>query len=262
MPSLRELQRALSAHIVAGDGPPLDSWIRVPAGADPAARVAVYTEGYPARVTEALRESYPALANILGDGSLAGLSERYRRVLRGEPTNLNDVGADLPDFLRGDRLTERLAFLPELAALEWAVTRSFHAAACAPFDPVDCKSWSIEDWQRARIRFQPGLALLRSRWPLRALHATRNQDRDEIDVDLEQGGECVLVFRRGFEVAVEAVPPREADAIEAFRADSTLAEVSERLARDGALDDDVVELFQGWVSADLIASVRLTEAAG
>jgi hypothetical protein len=261
MPTLRELQRALTAHIVAGDGPPLEAWIRVPEGAAPAARIAVYTEGYPARVTEALRESYPALANILGEGSLAGLSERYRGVLRDEPTNLNDVGAGLPCFLRTDRLTEQLAFLPELAELEWAVTRSFHAAAGDPFDPIDCKDWSIEDWQRAQIRFQPGLALLRSRWPLSALHATRNQDRDEIDVDLEQGGECVLVFRRGFEVAVEAVEPREADAVEAFRAGASLAEVSERLARDGALNDDVVELFQGWVSADLIASVCLTEPA-
>ncbi len=261
MPTLRELQRVLSTHIVTGDGPPLEAWIRVPAGADPAARIAAYTQGYPARVTEALRESYPALANILGDGSLAGLSDRYRGVLPDEPLNLNDVGADLPHFLQTDRLTEQLAFLPELAELEWAITRSFHAAAGDRFDPIDCKRWSIDDWQRAQIRFQPGLALLRSHWPLRALHATRNQDRDEIDVDLEQGGECVVIFRRGFEVVVEAVEVREADAIEAFRGEATLAEVSERLARDGALNGDVVELFQGWVSANLIASVHLAEPA-
>jgi hypothetical protein len=262
MPSLRELQRALSEHIVAGDGPPLEAWIRVPPGADPAARIAVYTEGYPARVTEALRETFPALANILGDGSLAGLSDRYRGALRDEPSNLNDVGADLPHFLRTDPLREQLAFLPELAELEWLVTRCFHAATSDRFDPLDCKSWSIEDWQRAQIRFQPGLALLRSDWPLRGLHATRNHDRDAIDVDLEQGGECVLIFRRGFEVVVEAVPSHEADAIEAFLADSTLAEVSERLARDDARNDDVVALFQRWVSEDLISSVRLEESLG
>jgi len=262
VPSLRELQSALSAHITAGGGPPLEDWIRVPAGADPAARIAVYTEGYPARVTEALRETFPAVANILGDGSLAGLSERYRGGLRDEPANLNDVGAGLSDFLRTDRLTEQLPFLPELAALEWAITRCFHAAASDCFDPIDCRGWSLEDWQRARIRFQPGLALFRSGWPLRALHATRNQDRGEIEVDLEQAGECVLVFRRGFEVAVEAVEWREADAIEAFRAGATLAEVSDLLAREGALNDDVAESFQRWVSAELIASVRLADAAG
>jgi len=261
VPSLRELQHAFAAQIVAGDGPPLDDWIRVPAGADPAARIAVYTDGYPARVTAALRETYPALANILGDGSLAALCDRYRGALRDEPENLNYVGAELPRFLRTDRLTEQLAFLPDLAELEWAVTRCFHAAAGAPFDATRCRRWSFDDWQRAQIRFQPGLALLRSRWPLRALHATRNEDRSEIDVDLEQGGECVVVFRRGFEVAVEAAPPREADAIEAFQTGATLGEVSERLARADAGGDEVVELFQRWVELGLIATVRLADYA-
>jgi hypothetical protein len=257
VPTLHELQRVLTQHIVAGDGPPLDAWIRVPDGADPAARVAVYTEGYPARVTEALRETFPALANILGDGSLAGLSERYRAVLRDEPINLNDVGADLPHFLRTDPLTDRLPFLSELAELEWRVTRCFHAAVTSRFDPRDCADWSLDDWQGARIRFQPGLSLLRSDWPLRALYATRDQDRSEIDVDLEQGGECLLIFRRGFEVVVEALEPGEAAAIEAFLANSTLAEVSDQLARDAARNDEVVELFQRWVAASLVASVQL-----
>jgi len=262
VPTLHELQRALTQHIVAGDGPPLDAWIRVPDGADPAARIAVYTEGYPARVTEALSETFPALANILGDGSLAGLSERYRAALRDEPVNLNDVGADLPHFLRGDRLADRLPFLSELAELEWRVTRCFHADVTSRFDPLDCADWPLDDWKRAQIRFQPGLALLRSDWPLRVLHATRDQDQSEIDVDLEQGGECVLIFRSGLEVVVEAVESREAAAIEAFLADSTLAEVSERLAHDAARDDEVVGLFQRWVAAGLVASVRLADPAG
>ena len=148
-----------------------------------------------------------------------------------------------------------------LALVLAAATVALPAAAGDPFDPIDCVDWSFDDWPRARIEFQPGLALLRSRWPLCALHATRHQERSEIDVDLEQGGECVLVFRRGFEVAVEAVPSREADAIEAFRAGATLAKVSDRLARDATRNADVVELFQRWVSAALIDSVSLAETA-
>lgn len=257
MPTLHELQRALAAHVVDGQGPSLDAWISLPPGADPAARIAVYTAGYPARVTEALHETFPALAKILGDNAFAALSDRYRATLRAEPVNLNDIGADLPGFVQADVASESLPFLPDLAVLEWAVTRAFHAAVTEVFDPVDCKDWSLEDWPRAQLGFQPGLALLRSRWPLRALHATRDQERDEIDVDLEQGGECVLVFRRGYEVLVEALPDREADALEAFRAGETLGEVSERLASEEARNDDVVALFQHWVSAGLIASVRL-----
>ena len=259
MPSLREIQHALAAHIVANDGPPLEPWIRVPEGSDLAARVAVYTDGYPARLIEALRETFPAFANILGDGSLESLCDRYRQALRDTPVNLNDVGADLPQFLQTDRLREQLAFLPDLAELEWRVTRAFHARLVAAFDPSACADWDLAAWQRARIVFQPGVALLRSSWPLRALHATRHQDRDDIDVDLEQGGECVLVFRRGFEVVVEAVDPLEAEAIDAFGSGATLDEVSERLAREGAAEDAVVGLFRGWVSKALIASVRVAD---
>jgi hypothetical protein len=69
----------------------------------------------------------------------------------------------------------------------------------------------------------------------------------------------VLVFRRGFEVAVEAVEPLEADAVEAFRTGATLGEVSKRLAREGAAEDAVVGLFRGWVSRALIASVRVAD---
>jgi hypothetical protein len=257
VPTLLELQRALAAHVVDGEGPALDAWISLPPGADPAARIAVYSAGYPARVTEALHESFPALAKILGDNAFAELSDRYRDVLRAEPRNLNDVGVDLPRFLRTDPASESLPFLPDLAALEWALTRSFHAAVTQRFDPKECSDWTLEDWPRARLDFQPGLALLRSRWPLRALHATREQERAEIDVDLEQGGESVLVFRRGYEVAVEAVTEREAIAIEAFLAGRTLGEVSELLARADAADDEVVALFQRWVSLELVASVTL-----
>jgi hypothetical protein len=45
----------VAAHILTGEGPSVDDWIRVPAGVDVAARLAVHTHGYPARVTESLR---------------------------------------------------------------------------------------------------------------------------------------------------------------------------------------------------------------
>jgi hypothetical protein len=65
------------------------------------------------------------------------------------------------------------------------------------------------------------------------------------------------VFRRGYDVGVEAVEPAEADAIAAFRAGETLGEVSERLAREDTRGVDVVALFQRWVVLGWIAQVRL-----
>ena len=127
-PSLAELQRALAARIVAGEGPDLDDWICVPSEADLATRVAVYVQGYPARIREALHETFPAVAHIVGDESFAALADRFARGVPADLRNLNLVGAALPAYLESDRASDDLPFLPALAELEWAVDRCFHSA--------------------------------------------------------------------------------------------------------------------------------------
>jgi len=155
-PSLAELQRALAARILAGEGSDLDDWICVPSEADSAARVAVYVEGYPARIREALRETFPAVAQILGDGSFAAFADRYAKDVPADVQNLNLVGAALPAYLESDRVSRDLPFLPALAELEWAVDRCFHADLLPPLNlrPVVDGRWMIG---RARKSgFNPG----------------------------------------------------------------------------------------------------------
>lgn len=253
-PSLVELQRAVAAHVVGGEGPSVDDWIRVPAGADVAARLAVHTDGYPARVTESLREAFPATANILGESSFAALAARYLPHIPSTLRNLNHIGAGLPAFLRSDGLREDLPFLPDLAELEWAVTLCFHATLGKAFDASVCGEWSMEDWERARIEFQPGLALVRSPWPLRELRETRDCERSQIDVDLVERPDRVLVRRRGFEVIVESIGEVEADVIERSSAGTPLGEIIAHLEGAGVAARTLFELFGRWVSVGLVAA--------
>ncbi len=255
-PSLAELQRAVAAHILRGDGPTVDDWIRVPVGVDVATRLAVYTRGYPARVTESLREAFPATANILGEASFAALATRYLAHIPAELRNLNDVGAALPAFLRSDSLRDDLPFLPDLVELEWAVTVCFHAKLATAFDASVCSGWRAEDWERARIEFQPGLALVRSPWPLRELRETRHGERLEIDVDLVDRRDRVLVRRLGFEVVVESIGEVEAEAIERLRAGAPLGDTTARLAGAGVEAGALFELFGRWVSLGLVVACR------
>jgi len=80
-PTLAELQRSLTARVLdrqVTDRPDvaIENFVSVPAGVDVSTRLGVYTGGYPARIAEALIEAFPAVAKILGDGSLASLVER------------------------------------------------------------------------------------------------------------------------------------------------------------------------------------------
>jgi hypothetical protein len=253
-PSLAELQRALAAQIVGAEGPDLDPWIGVPPKADAAARVAVYVQGYPARIREALRETFPAVAQILGDGSFAALADRYAKQVPSDLRNLNLVGAALPAYLESDRARDDLPFLPALAELEWAVDRCFHADLPAAFEPSTCSEWSLEDWERAKIGFQPGLALVCAPWPLRELRETRLRERSEIDVDLVDRHDRVLVYRRAFEVVVESIGAAEAEAIGSLQNRNSLGSVTAKLAESGADPGPVVGFFGRWVSLGLVVS--------
>lgn len=257
-PSLAELQRALAARIVAGEGSDLDAWICVPSEADPAARVAVYVQGYPARIREALRETFPAVAHILGDGSFAALAARYAKGVPADLRNLNLVGAALPAYLESDRASDDLPFLPALAELEWAVERCFHSNLEAAFEPASCSGWSLEDWARAIIEFQPGLALVCAPWPLRELRETCQCERSEIDVNLVDRHDRVLVYRRGFDVVVESIEAAEAEAVGSLQNRELLGEVTAKLAGSGAEPGSAVGFFGRWVSLGLVVSCEIS----
>jgi len=257
-PSLADLQRSLAARIVDGQGPDLDDLICVPSEADPAARVAVYVQGYPARIREALSETFPAVANILGDRSFSALAARYAKSLPADLRSLNLVGAALPTHLESDRASDDLPFLPALAELEWAVDRCFHAELLAAFEPSVCSGWSLEDWGRAKIGFQPGLALVCAPWPLRELRETCGCERSEIDVNLVDRHDRVLVYRRDFEVVVESVGAAEAEAIESLQNRELLGDVTAKLAGSGAEPGSVVGFFGRWVSLGLVVSCEIS----
>lgn len=254
-PSLFELQRAMTSQILGDDSPfPLEDWICVPDGVDPGTRLAVHRDGYPARIASSLAEAFPAVANILGDGSLANLADRFIRDGGPLERNLNRIGRSLPSFLANDRLTGELPFLSDLAALEWAVFECFHSAPGDDFDSSTIEAFSSDDWANARVVFCPGTAVVGSPWPIRELWNTRNLDRTEIDVDLSGRPERVLVYQVGFAVETRSIDAIEAHALGRLLSDARLGAVMAELAERGAEPDRVSALFACWSELGLLSS--------
>lgn len=260
-PSLEELQRAMASTVLESPADFPLHWITTPIGIDPLRRLGVYANAYLARINESIKESFPALANILGDTGLASLVERYMAQLLTPSRNLNYIGHELPGYLAGDPFSIELPFLSDLARLEWAVLACFHASA---LDPIDLRShcdWDVAHWERARFGFQSGTQVIRSRWPIRQLRETRHLDRDEIDLDLDPGdGESrVLVYRLDFDVITKPIDELEAHAFEGLEAGGTLAEAMERFESAGAEPDRVSEIFAGWVFLGLVVECDFLE---
>lgn len=256
-PSLREAQRWLAGVILEPGG--LDRAVREApdtltiAGDAARARLAAYADGYPARLEEALVEAFPALRHVLGHGTFRRLVERYRPHVPAGIWSLGDVGAALPAWIAGDEIAHALPLVPDLARLEFAVQRAFHAELEAPFDAAPLAAWGADDWNAARLGFQPGVALVRSPWPIRDVWEARTQPRETIDIDVEDRPQDVVVFRAGLRVCVEAVGADEAALLERLLGGTPLGEACERLAARDVPPEAVQAWLAGWVARGLVA---------
>jgi hypothetical protein len=253
-PTLAELQHDLATWVLDGRDVGLAHRVAVPPGVDVSTRLGIYSNGYSARLQEALLEAFPAVANILGDGSLASMLLRYCPQIPTGWCNLNYVGRALPNFLLSDRLAEELPFLPDLARLEWCVVECFHARVGEPFDLTNTASWELDDWASAQIAFQPGVALVSSPWPIHELRAARKRERFEIDVNLVGRPQSVWVYRQGFEVVTELLDEVEASIAQGLLEGRTLRDVMGQIEAEGADTGSVLDLFARFATLGLIAA--------
>jgi hypothetical protein len=242
--TLRDVQRWLADVILASDaeragpGP-----VAAPPRGTIAERLHAYVDGYPARVHEALAEAFPAVAHLVGAAAFADLARRYLPRVPAGVYSLGEVGRALPDFLAADPLGADLPFLADLARLEWAVQRAFHAHLLPPFDAACVAGWTPDDWAEARVRFQAGTACVASAWPIRTLRDAQKTPREEIDVLLEGRPETVVVHRVDLRVACDPIEAGEAIVLGRLLGGATLGDAVADLSPAAA------ERLGGWTAS-------------
>jgi hypothetical protein len=260
-PPLQRLQAAM-AGLIRRHGNPDDgafeplAWITVPFGEDRRRRLAVYTDGYPARMHEALREAFPALAHIVGARTFAEFVDRYCAAVDIPATNLNSIGEMLPEFLCNDIAAHELPFLPDLARLEWLVQQAFHATHAVPIDPAAMHPPAGRGWEDVCLDFQPGLGVVRSAWPVLDLWQARDTPRGEIDINLTGRPQNVVVWRDGFEVRCDAVSDAEATVLHSLRNGMTLGQAIARIESEIVDPASVAGWFAGWLQTGRIVAAR------
>lgn len=250
-PSLRELQTTL-ADTILNPGNEAPHWLLPPPRGSIFDRIGIYTNGYPARTMEAIAETFPAVTHLIGHRETHNLCERYVKAITLHSYNLNDIGAELPQWLLRDPLTERFPFLPDLAGLEWNVAQAFHAFDDPPLATASLNEWTVADWEQAVLRFQPSVSVLTSAWPVRKLWDARDTPLDQVDIDLRDRPDHVLVYRSGLQVYGESITAGEVRALTLLLAGQRLGNAAEVLQTEGFAAADVSIWFAGWSRRGLI----------
>src|SRR5882724_3945962 len=132
-PSLLELQRAESAGLADGEQLPA-AFGAVVDGIDAAERLSIYRNTSVSTLTTALRLTYPAVQKLVGDEFFEGAARVF---IEGHPALspwLDQYGQGFCAFLAEFPPASSLPYLPDVAELQWAVSRALHAPDAIPID--------------------------------------------------------------------------------------------------------------------------------
>ena len=235
MPTLRELQAAFGAALLGGEERAVVAAVRTD-GLGPGARLAIYRHHVVTSLTAVLESTYPVVARLVDPRFFRYAADRY---IREEPPArpcLFEYGATFPGFLARFPASRPLAFLPDVARLEWAMNVARHAPDADPLEPDALRALPA-------VALHPSLTLLRSPWPIDAIWRANQPGAAATTVEVEAGGARLQVWRAGDEVVFRALPAADF----AFR---------EALGRTGGLQAAAEAALRVERDADLAALVR------
>lgn len=198
---------------------------RLPPGvtaADPAEaarRFSVYRNNVAASLGQALARRFPVIERLVGPEFFAALARAYLEADPPQTPVLAEWGAGFGTFLRGFPPLAGWPFMADVARIEHARGRAFHAADAAPVDPAAVTG---ADPAQLRLTLHPSVTVLRLDHPAVAIWA-QNQP-GAAPLPLPSGPQIALILRDpGFAVPVTAMSPAEAAFLEALQAGATLA---------------------------------------
>ncbi len=218
MPSLPELQRAFAAGVFTDEATAIARHIHD--GRFPAARyLQVYRNNVFENLANALKAVYPVVERLVGTGFFGYVADSYIRRHPPASGNLHDFGDSFAEFLASFEPARELAYLPDVARLEWARHRAFHAAEHAALAIERLAAVPPVQYGQLQFRLHPSAQLIASDYPiLRIWQVNQLEYTEEATVNLAAGGVRLLVVRHGLEVIIESLSAGDDALLRAFAA--------------------------------------------
>lgn len=180
-------------------------------GGDLTRRFAIYRNNVVVSLVDGLAARFPVTQQLVGETFFGAAAALYFRAEPPRSRLLHELGETWPDFLERFEPAAGLPWLADLARLEAARTRAFHAADAEPFGAAELAALAPTELARLRLRLHPSVQLVPSRWPIVSLWAAHLEAEPAAleaalaQVDLTRG-EDALAWRPGLEVFVRVLP--------------------------------------------------------
>jgi len=225
----------------------------------PQQRLSIYRHNLFDSLGAALAAVYPTVAQLVGEDFFRFAAHAYIRAHPSRSGNLHDFGAQLPAFLAQFEPARGLVYLADSARLDWAWHQVFHTTALPAADAAGVlgRIAALPDDLRLclRLGWQPAALLLASPYPVLRIWQANQPGAEDQEVDLDVGGDCVLVAARRGEVVLERLGPAEHALLQALAGSAWLGDaVAAALALEAGFD--VAGAIAHHLTAGTLVSLR------
>lgn len=187
-------------------------------------RFSVYRNNVASSLTEALEQGFPAIVMLIGEENFRKVAGVFLRRHPPETPMMMHYGAVFPGFLEGFAPLKHLGYLPDVARLEQARRRAYHAADAAPADASILQDLTPDELAQVRFELAPATELVHSPWPIHAIWAF---NMVEGAPKPKPGAQTVLITRPGHDPEMTPVSPGAAACIAALQAGGALGEAND-----------------------------------
>lgn len=231
---LRDLQRGFAEAIFSQDVA-IPAAVRKASGSACLSRFGVYRNNVVASLIRAIGSRYPACRALLWPETF---DEAARLYVMSEPPRspvMLQYGDSFPGFLRRIGHGAAADYAADLAELETARVRAYHAADAGSLPLETFRRLPEDVFPGLRIRLHPSATLLQSRFPIVSVWeaAIRGGNGE----GLAWRPESALIARPENDVEVRTLPPGGFAFFAALGEGQTIAEASEKAAVGGAAFD-------------------------
>ncbi len=215
-------------------------------------RFDVYRNNVAVSLSEALETGFPVVRKLLGEQNFRSLAAVFFRERPPSTPLLMHYGEELPGFLDSFPPLAHLPYLSDVARLELAIRRSYHAADASPVDPSDLSSLDSDVLVSARFGLAPAVRVISSRWPILGIWR-----RNKIDGSPkpEMRPEDVIVARRDFDPEPRILPPGGAEFVRQLMGGLSVGEALEAVS--GFDGFDLTATFSELLAGAAITVIEL-----
>jgi hypothetical protein len=229
----------------------------------PEKRFAVYRNNVVTGLIDSLACRFSASQRIVGEDFFRAMASVYVTAQPPRSPLLIQYGDSFPDFIDTFEPAKVVPYLADVARLEAARTRSYHAADAEPLGLLKLRSVREDAINALRFVSHPSAQIVRSTYPIVTIWAM-NAGEKELAAISDWRGEDALVTRPSFEVLVRSLPSGGAAFLAAlFRGEDLSAAAHAAIAEGGEFDlaANIAGIVESGAVADLVTSDLNIEVA-